>query len=173
MDELAPILSRPRFSECFNKLITATVANSADALLIRAKLEVYYHALKSRPQWAVEHAAQQLIETKTFFPAAAEWIQAADAAVEQKLRENLVSKREWKLYCQECRDTGWRDNECVKGRRCGREFCDRHDEIDAPYEHNYVSACPCREHNPTYQRDLEKTRAQARERGKLVKDKRA
>ena len=171
-DTLTPILSRERFAQCFNQLIAACAPNGADAVLLRAKMEVYYHALQSRPQWAVEHSAQKLIETETFFPAAAKWIQAADAAVEQKLRENLAGPRMWQLYCESCRDTGWRDHECVQGRRCGRKFCELSEAIDPNHSHPYMAACSCREHNPSYLRDLEKTRAQARERGKIAQNKR-
>lgn len=173
MEALSTTISSERFSQLFNRLLAATVPSGADASLLRAKLQVYFEALRSRPEWAISGAATQLIETEKFFPSVSQWVDACNTAVENRLRESLNAPRPWKLHCDTCRDTGWREHLCKPGQRCGRNFCARHDEAKIPYEHEYVSPCPCRDHNPSYQRETEYSRAQAMLRNKGEKKYRA
>lgn len=51
----------------------------------------------------------------------------------------------WHDECEDCRDTGFRFHQCgVNGRHCGHRICRT--------GHDFVSVCPCRPTNRTYQR---------------------
>lgn len=140
-------VEKQAFAQCFNRLAKAKRAKDIDA----ADLQIYYEALKALPLWAIEEAANELQRTTTYgFPTTDVWYQQADAEVQRRLRETLAHGREWKEVCQGCHDSGWKEYECRHLHRCGRPYCDRMGEKHA---HSYFSACPCREHNPTYQRN--------------------
>lgn len=161
-----------RFAQCFNRLLAATVSAKDDAMLIRAKLDVYFEALRYRPQWAVEQASRQLIDSETFFPPVARWVDVAQKIETDQSRRELSYPREKVIYCETCSDTGWAPHECKHGQRCGQKLCDRADKTGATYEHFFVSVCPCREHNPNYLRDRAYTRLQAEQRAQKALKKR-
>lgn len=143
------------FMQAFNVMAKRLRASDID----EADLHTYFSALSHFPIWAIEQGADALAleRGRRFFPTTAEWAEKIEHAIERRLREIAQGEREWKVYCESCQDSGWKPHECTPKTRCGRSFCTRAGES---YSHEYVSVCPCREHNPTYQRD----RAQVQER---------
>jgi hypothetical protein len=135
------------FAQIFNRLAKGKRARDIDV----SDLQIYYNVLSPYPIWATEAAADELLRTSTFgFPSTDAWLQEVQAQIQRRLRQTLAGGREWNDECPTCRDTGWRDHLCNAQSRCGRRSCAR---SDATYEHPYHSACSCREHNRTYQRN--------------------
>ncbi len=158
---LVPPADKVAFMQTFNVMAKRLRASDIDA----ADLQTYFSALCHLPMWALEQGADALAleRGRRFFPTTAEWHDKAQDAIERRLREVAQGEREWKLYCDVCQDSGWKPHACTAKTRCGRRFCDRMGET---YEHEYMSPCPCREHNPSYQRDVAATRAKAAQAGK-------
>lgn len=135
------------FKVCFNKLAKAKRATDVDG----ATMAVYLETLKTLPMWAIEEAATELQRKPTFgFPEAGVWFEAAQAEVQRRNRESQVHRREWRDECTACHDSGWVEHLCDAAHRCGRFFCS---QLGEKHEHQYYSACPCREHNSTYRRN--------------------
>jgi len=49
-------------------------------------------------------------------------------------------------YCDKCDDTGWCEETCSAGDRCGRKMCEI---AEASHTHTQVAPCVCRGTNPT------------------------
>lgn len=146
-EALAPAdADRKSFAQCFNRLAKAKRAKDLD----QADMQIYYDTLKAFPLWAIEEAARELQMKPTYgFPPTDVWVQQAEAEVQRRLRETLVHGRTWVHDCETCRDSGWREYICQFRQRCGRHFCD---QLGEKHTHTYYGVCPCRSHNPTYQR---------------------
>lgn len=50
-----------------------------------------------------------------------------------------------KFHCGTCKDTGWREETCQAGDRCGRAMCAG---MDDSHTHTQVAPCVCRGSNP-------------------------
>lgn len=142
------------FMQTFNVLAKRLRAQDIDA----ADLQTYFSALSHLPMWALEQGANALAleRGRRFFPTTAEWHDAAQVAIERRLREVAQGERIWKLYCESCKDSGWKPQECTPKARCGRTYCDR---LGETHSHEYFIVCPCRAHNPSYQREVAAMRA--------------
>jgi hypothetical protein len=136
------------FAQCFNRLAKAKRAKDIDA----ADMQIYYAVLSTYPLWAIEEASLELMRISTYgFPTTDVWVKQIQAEIARRNRENLSHRqREWKDECTVCKDAGWREHTCTWQERCGRKFCD---QLGEKHEHQYYSACPCREHNSTYRRN--------------------
>ena len=58
-------------------------------------------------------------------------------------RTGYYSGRWWPVYCDECRDAGWAENQCDGTQQCGMPSC-----AVTNYAHHYVKKCDCWETNP-------------------------
>lgn len=165
-NELTTVIDRDRFLKCYNRLLAAICPNQSDSGFYYAKLEVYYDKLHDKPQWAVEAAADKLMELETDgrFPPVARWLDEVQKQLDVQLRADLKAPREFREYCEICHDLSWERFYCDLKHRCGRPFCDQHDRMGLPYEHEYFNPCPCIPHNPNIQRKRAKDDLQARER---------
>lgn len=63
-----------------------------------------------------------------------------DAVLEAAVRRSWPFRRDWHYVCADCDDTGWQWLVCTLTTRCGRSFCQQHDER---YRHGYVVPCNC------------------------------
>lgn len=108
----------------------------------------YYKALGDLPLDALEASAHQFaIETgRKFFPTTAEWATAARIWRLEQQQAALHAEREqpWRIECEACQDVGWVTHQCPGDSTCGR--------FTQHYAHDYVTRCPCRPTNRTYQR---------------------
>jgi hypothetical protein len=77
----------------------------------------------------------------------------------------LKAKREWRYYCEDCSDSGWRSCWCGDLKHAApwmeRGHCGRHGEHGA---HEFVVPCPCASSNPDILRRKER-QAHAGKRG--------
>lgn len=73
--------------------------------------------------------------------------------------------RDWKYYCDDCNDQGWRSLWCGAHGETPRfpwldvRHCGRHQEHGP---HEWTEKCPCFDQNPDVQRRLERQRQTAR-----------
>lgn len=134
------------FLVVFNRLAVALQAPQDESGITQG---VYFDALKDLPMPALDAGALTLMREggRRFFPSTAEWREAAQAAQRTQLREAVRPSRAepWHHECASCGDTGWQPRTCD-----GSDVCGRHKQHAA---HDYVSVCPCRPTNRTYQRN--------------------
>lgn len=141
------------FRECLAEFL-ASWRQPTTAAIVRA----YWRTLADLPEADVVAAGLALRRTGGEFPpSAAVWY----ATAQQRQRERLVRdavhvERIWRTECDACDDTGWVPHTCTASARCGRSICARASD---DHEHSYVSACPCRPMNSTYQRNLQRSRS--------------
>lgn len=135
------------FLAVFNRLCVALREQQDDSGITQG---VYFDALKDLPLPALEAGAQALMKEpgRRFFPTTAEWRTAAERCQGALLRE-AVQRPEahpWTEECSACSDTGWEPHVCDGGEagRCGRR--NKH------AAHDYVTICPCRPTNRTWNR---------------------
>ena len=148
MTHTLPALYQPTtegdFLRVFNRLCVALREPPDDTGVTQ---QTYFELLHDLPIAALEAGASVLMKEpgRRFFPTSAEWRTAADRAQTEQLREALPTGREnpWVHECSGCEDTGWKYHACPE-EPCGRGF--KH----AP--HDYVTVCPCRASNRTFQR---------------------
>ncbi len=146
-------LDRKIFDQTFNRLAVALRDNRNDT----AAKEVYYRALEEFPSQFVSEAALILAKEpeRKFFPTTGEWV-AAILTVKQSSERKFLARPDnrdepWHFECTACSDTGWEDHACegttefAQETACGRK--------KPHYPHNFVTVCPCRATNRTYQRN--------------------
>lgn len=157
-----------------------------------ASTDTHWEALSDLPVDVLASAVSRAIRTRIDFPVPLELRQDADqeyrpAPVEPpnagadldepvtvmipRVNKPIVITREWKLDCDECGDTGWREWWCgardrfvlasVRDRVCGK----RHDES---YAHGWAEQCPCKDWNPTIKRRNERNAKYASKPGKAM-----
>lgn len=144
---------RQRFMQVFNRTMAAFPNATADA----ARMQVYYDAMNDLPIEAIEQAGTWLQRNGgEFFPTAAKWHERGVIERDARVRTGLRTAREepWKTECPACEDTGWEYCQCNGGPTCGRQR--------AHAAHQFVVPCPCRPTNRTYQRKIEREKAQRR-----------
>lgn len=133
------------FLVIFNRLAVALREQQDESGITQG---VYYDALKDLPLKAVELGATALMKEadRRFFPTTAEWRTAAERAHLVLLREAVQPARRepWHFDDDACGDTGWQLHECDGSSLCGRT------KPHTP--HDYVTICPCRPTNRTFQR---------------------
>jgi hypothetical protein len=133
------------FLRVFNRLCVALREPPDDTGVTQ---QTYFELLHDLPIAALDAGATTLAREpgRRFFPTSAEWRTAAEQAQTQQLREALPAGREnpWVCECIGCDDTGWKYHRCPGSNVCGREF--KH------AAHDYVTVCPCRSSNRTFQR---------------------
>lgn len=132
------------FLRVFNRLCVALREPPDDTGMTQ---QTYFELLHDLPIAALEAGATVLMREsgRRFFPTSAEWRTAAEQAQEEALRAVLPHRDEpWHLECDACADTGWQMRTCDGSSACGRK--NKH----AP--HDYVTVCPCRPMNRTFQR---------------------
>jgi len=144
-----PTLYQPttdvEFLRVFNRLCVALREPPDDTGVTQ---QTYFELLHDLPIAALEDGATAVMREpgRRFFPTAAEWRTAAERAQVEQLRKALPPSREapWVHECGACEDTGWKYHDCDGSNVCGRE---------KPHAaHAYVTPCPCRSSNRTYQR---------------------
>lgn len=95
-------------------------------------------------------------------------VELAEPVVLGTLPTGLVIKatREWRYYCDNCTDSGWRSVWCGDVAEAKpwqeRGVCGRGKEHGS---HEFVVACPCAASNPDVQRRLERQRQSGRRGG--------
>lgn len=140
---LAPVTEQA-FGAIFARLAIQLGWRDADL----ASIQSYYAALGTFPRVVLETTAQVFATEhgRRFFPSTAEWHEAATQARDRQMRQSLTLGRAepWREDCAACGDTGWVCHECDGTALCGRP------KAHAP--HTYVTVCPCRPTNRTYQR---------------------
>lgn len=131
------------FSRIYMVLALQLRNANTDELAVAA----YFDALQDMQIASVHDGAKYFARERgrKFFPTTAEWRDRAFLAFQNELRSAFQEVREkpWYSDCTACDDTGW------EGFSCPERPCDR-TRTHAP--HVYVSACPCRATNRTYQR---------------------
>lgn len=143
------VTDRLEFAQAFNRLAVATrlPTGEADA----AMQQVYWNGLEDAPLDAVVAAAESLAKASIWFPKLAEWREASfKVRLETVLQLPDGREEPWRYECETCEDTGWEDHRCYPGtlKTCGRRHC----VAGNYFEHHYVTECPCRPTNRTYQR---------------------
>ena len=137
-------MTEKEFGAVFGKLAIQLRWADADEIAVRS----YYEALKQYPLAIVRASAQGFATEagRRFFPTTGEWVEAAQAAMTAQLREVVTAPRAepWRFECDGCDDTGWQPHECDGSTLCGRR--------NTHAAHTYVTVCPCRPMNRTYQR---------------------
>lgn len=133
------------FLAIFNRLVVAMQAPADNSGVAQ---DVYFEALQDLPNPAIEAGALALMREpgRRFFPTTAEWRAAAEAAQIAQLKEAVKAPRAepWHFDCTGCGDTGWTAHDCDGSSLCGR--------VNTHAPHEYVTPCPCRPTNRTYQR---------------------
>jgi hypothetical protein len=142
---MLPSAMTPReFGKVFARLTIQLQWRDADV----ASADSYYDALKNYSFETIDASARRLAQEsgRKFFPTTAEWAAVADAVQLEALRQAVKPARDepWHFDCETCTDTGWKHHDCDGSEQCGRR------KKHAP--HVYVTPCPCREMNRTYQR---------------------
>jgi hypothetical protein len=142
----------PAFGICMGELAVA-LQHEIDLPQIQA----YWRALSDIPMPLLKEAAERLARAEEFFPKPGRWRTAADL-VQAEHRQNRLAlppaqrDREHYYDCNVCDDTGW-ERHTVRHQAAspcavrGPECRNRPDN-----EHTWVTPCPCRPTNPTYQR---------------------
>ena len=137
-------MTEREFAVIFTKLALQLRWTDADEVAMRS----YYAVLKGFPLEAVRLSGQAFAAEagRKFFPTTGEWVESVHRTMTAQLREVVVAPRAepWRFECDGCEDTGWQSHECDGSRICGRER--------EHYAHTYVTVCPCRPMNRTYQR---------------------
>lgn len=149
MNTALPALYAPTtdvdFVRVFNRLCVALREPPDDTGVTQ---QTYFELLHDLPITALEAGAVTLMREpgRRFFPTSAEWRAAAEAAQTEELRRALPPGREkpWEHECAACEDTGWKYHDCDGSNACGRE--------KTHAAHPYVTVCPCRGINRTFQR---------------------
>ena len=140
---LAPVPER-EFGAIFARLAIQLGWRDADL----ASIQSYHAALGTFPRAVLERTAQHFATEhgRRFFPSTAEWHEAATEERDRQMRQSLTRGREepWHDECEACSDTGWVCHACDGTALCGR--------LHTHAAHRYVTACPCRPTNRTYQR---------------------
>lgn len=140
------VADKPQFLQAINRLAVALREKDLDM----AQMHVYFEALEQIPIEAVTASAHALAKEpgRRFFPTSGEWVQAAQLASIEALRNTLPAGRAepWHHTCDLCQDTGWEGFECAGDSTCGRS--------KPHYPHRYVRPCPCRPINQTWLRHL-------------------
>lgn len=140
------------FLRVFNRLCVS-LREPMDPTGVKAK--VYFEVLGSLTIESLVASANILAREagRKFFPTTAEW-RAVAANYARKQLEAAVQppadRREWKVECEDCDDTGWVFHKCDGTNAtgtCGRKL--RYDH----YAHDFVTPCHCRTYNRTYIRN--------------------
>jgi hypothetical protein len=142
---IVPSTMTPReFGVIFSRLATQLQWRDADV----SSAASYYEALKNYTLDTIHESGKRLAmeQGRRFFPTTGEWAEVADAVQHEALRRAVKPARDepWHFDCETCTDTGWKHHDCDGSEQCGRR------KKHAP--HVYVTPCPCREMNRTYQR---------------------
>ena len=140
---LAPVSER-EFGVIFARLAIQLGWRDADL----ASIQSYLAALGTFPRVVLERTAQSFAQEhgRRFFPSTAEWHEAATTEQDRQFRQSVTVGRDepWHEECEVCSDTGWAPHDCDGSAQCGRS--------KAHVAHRYVTVCPCRPMNRTWQR---------------------
>jgi Zn finger protein HypA/HybF involved in hydrogenase expression len=139
-------MDMPAFSDAL-KRTGAVFSKAIDGDLA----EAYHLALADIPFPIVEAGLLRCQRGAKFFPRPAQIREACDVARATTMREPVrnVEQVAGAAWCERCEDTGWEFHECSAAGRCYRCHSAK---VTVGYDHRYVTECPCRGHNPVYQR---------------------
>jgi hypothetical protein len=128
----------------FTTLLTRLAATLNEPLA-EDRVEGYLEALADMDVRWLQIAAGAFGRTATFLPKPHEWRSRANQAEREAASFTRPQQRAepWHAECSACQDTGWVPHHCPEDV-CGRPAC--------LYPHGFVSRCPCRVTNRTYQR---------------------
>jgi len=108
-------IDKPAFARTMARLAVALREPAPDV----AMLQVYFVALKDREIEFLVMAAEQLTIDAKWFPKTSEW-HAAALKVEADRRRALdeLQRKSVVRLCEACEDTGWRQTDDGRARRC-------------------------------------------------------
>ena len=135
-------MSEGEFAEIFARLAVQLRWHDAGETEARC----YYDALRHFKASYVRTAATNLAlePGRKYFPTTGEWRDGILTAQREENTQLLTERAEWRTECTDCDDTGWNYHQCKGTAQCGRDR--------AHAAHEYVTECPCRPTNRTYQR---------------------
>lgn len=141
-EELTKARDSGEFGEIFAVLAIQLRWQDAD----EGSMQSYFDALKDISDALLKRSAHQLANEpgRRFFPTTGEWREAALRLEADDRRRVMSGVRDWKIECTACDDSGWEYHHCEGDKTCGRQHEHR--------PHNFVTVCPCRDTNRTYQR---------------------